>query len=281
VKWIPSRIWKKLVRTLVVLLTVYVAVVLVLLALEDRLVFRPSQPGDRWRESAGDCAFQDEYLQTAGGQTIHARWFPCPGAHGAALFCHDRSANLSICWPAREVERWHRETGLSVLLFDYPGYGRSSGAPSERGCSEAADTAYNWLTEEQKIAPGEVLLVGRSLGTAVAVDLASRRPHRALVLIGSFTSIPDVAQTRFPFLPARLLMRNRFDSAGRIGRSTRPVLIVHGTKDVIVPFCLGQQLFEAAHQPRRLIVVPGAGHDDSVLAGFFPELRRFLDEYAP
>jgi pimeloyl-ACP methyl ester carboxylesterase len=281
VKWIPAGFRKKLIRALAWLAVGYVAVVLVLLALEDRLVFRGSSPVERWREPSGDCEFQDEYLRTARGQTIHARWFPCPGARGAALFCHAQNANLSICWPSKEVEEWHREMGLSVLLFDYPGYGRSEGPPSERGCSEAADSAYDWLVEDQKIAPAEILLVGRSMGTGVAVDLAARRPHRALVLISPYTSIPDVAQARYPFLPARLLMRNRFDSQGRIGRTDRPVLIVHGTEDRIVPFRLGKQLFEAAHEPRRMIVVPGAGHDDAILADFFPELRRFLDESAP
>lgn len=286
--WIPSLprrtggwLRKNLVRLVVALLAVYTVVVLVLLALEDRFVFRPSSPADRWRGPAADCAFQDEYLRTAGGETIHARWFPCPGGRGAALFCHSQNGNLSICWPAESVKQWHRETGLSLLLFDYPGYGRSTGTPSEQGCYEAAEAAYNRLINEHKIAPADVLLVGRSLGTAVAVDLASRRPHRALILISPFTSIPDVAQTRYPFLPARLLMRNRFDSLSKIGRCSRPVLAVHGTEDGKVPFCLGKQLVEAAPGPRRLLIVPGAGHGDAVLATFFPTLRRFLDECQP
>lgn len=276
-----ERLRDKLVRALIVLGAVYVSVILVLLALEDRFVFRPSTLEDRWREPASDCTFQEEYLRTAGGTPIHARWFPCPGGRGAVLFCHAQNANLSICWPAASVKQWHRETGRGVLLFDYPGYGRSGGTPSEQGCYEAADAAYNLLIEGHKIAPADVLLVGRSLGTAVAVDLASRRPHRALVLISPFTSLPDVPQTLYPILPARLLMRNHFDSLSKIGRCTRGVLVVHGTEDGRVPFCLGKRLLEAAPEPRRLLIGAGAGHGDAVLAEFFPALRRFLAECEP
>jgi uncharacterized protein len=282
-RWNLSRSWlrTKLVRALAALPAVYLLVVVVLLTLEDRFVFRPSTPADRWKEPPVSCTFQDECLRTAGGKTIHARWFPCPGGRGAALFCHSQNANLSICWPAESVRQWQHETGLSILLFDYPGYGRSDGRPSEQGCYDAASAAYQWLVEQQKISPTDILVVGRSLGTAVAVHLAGRLPHRALILISPFTSIPDVAQTRYPFLPARLFMRNRFDSLGRIGRCTRPVLIVHGTKDGMVPCCLGERLFEAANEPRRLHILSGAGHGDAVLAEFFPALRRFLAESAP
>ncbi len=213
------------------MLSTYLMVVLVLLALEDGFVFRPSSPAERWREADIGCTFQEVCLSTPGGDSIYARWFPCPGSRGAVLVCHSQNANLSICWPAGSMAEWRRQIGMSVLVFDYPGYSKSSGKPSETGCHAAADAAYRWLTREQGIAAADVLVVGRSLGTAVAVNLASRRPHRALVLVSPFTSIPDVAQTRYPILPARLLMRNRFDSLSKIGECRRPVLILHGTED--------------------------------------------------
>jgi hypothetical protein len=115
----------------------------------------------------------------------------------------------------------------------------------------------------------------------VAVDLAARRPHRALVLVSPFTSLPAVVQRLYPVLPARRLMRNRFDSAAKVGRCSRPVLVVHGTHDHLVPFAEGELLFEAANAPKRFVPVAGARHGDSVLAGFFPEVRRFLADTAP
>src|SRR5262249_37687114 len=113
---------------------------------------------------------------------------------------------------------------------------------------------------------------------AVAVDLASRRPHRALVLLSPFTSLPDVAHSVCPFLPTSL-MRNRFDSLAKIRRCGQPLLIVHGTDDHVVPFALGEELFAAANEPKRFVTVVGAGHGENVVAGFFPALRNFLKEF--
>src|SRR5262249_23613263 len=148
-------------------------------------------------------------------------------ARGTVLYCHGNAGNLSH--RGEGVLRWHQLLGQSVLIFDYPGYGRSEGKPSEAGCYAAADAAYAWLTETKKVLPQDLLIYAGSLGGGVAVALASRRPHRALVLVGTFTSIPDMAQRQFPWLPARWLVRNRFDNLGKIGRCTRPVFLAHGT----------------------------------------------------
>jgi pimeloyl-ACP methyl ester carboxylesterase len=176
------------------------------------------------------------------------------------------------------VQQWHRETGLSVLVFDYPGYGRSTGTPSEQGCYDAADAAFKNIVDEHQVTPTNVLLVGRSLGTGVAVELASRRLHRALVLVSPFTSIPDVAQAWCPLVPAALLMRNRFDSLSKIGECAGPIMIVHGSGDRRVPFSLGERLFQAVSERGRFLAVPGAGHGDDVLGGFFPALSQFLSD---
>jgi hypothetical protein len=178
------------------------------------------------------------------------------------------------------VADWQREIGVSVFIFDYPGYGRSEGSPSEAGCYAAADAAYEWLTESQHVSPGHVLLVGRSLGTAVAVDLAARKPHRALVLVSPVSSFPDAAQSHYPFLPARWLVHNRFDSLAKIGQCPGPVLIVHGTRDRTAPFAQGKRLFAAANEPKRFVARDGADHGDSVTTDFLPTLRRYLLETA-
>ena len=271
---------KGLARFSFCLAIAYVALVLVLMSIEDCLVFHPYSPQRRWAEPPADCEVQDLFLRTLDGTKIHARWYPCRSARGAVLVCHSRNGNLSLAVRAQDVRRWHEEVGVSVLVFDYPGYGRSHGSPSEAGCYAAADAAYDWLAQVQQIAPENLLLLGRSLGTAVAVDLASRRPHRALLLISPFTSVPDVAHHLCPVLPTRTLMRNRFDSLARIGACPQPLLVFHGTADNVVPFALGQQLFAAARAPKRFVRVEGAGHRNAVTPAFFPEVCRFLADLA-
>jgi fermentation-respiration switch protein FrsA (DUF1100 family) len=266
-------------RCLLVLALGYGITLLVLVALEDRLLFHPAPAARRWAEPPAGFEVEDVAFQAADGTPLHGRWFPCRGARGAVLVCHSRAGNLSLELSADALAGWQREVGVSVFVFDYPGYGHSAGRPSEAGCYAAADAAYDWLT--RRVAARNVLLFGRSLGSAVAVDLASRRPHRALVLVSPFTSIPAVVQRLYPVLPARALMRNRFDSAAKVSRCPRPLLVVHGTHDHLVPFAEGERLFAAANELKRFIPVADARHDDSVLAGFFPAVRRFLAETAP
>jgi pimeloyl-ACP methyl ester carboxylesterase len=270
----PRR--KYLVRIVIGAPAIYVLVTLIFMALENRLLFHPVRASERWIDPPAGCRFEDVELHTRDGTKVHGRWIPCDGANGAVLICHSRAGNLSLALPPDQVQEWQREIGQSVFVFDYPGYGRSDGAPSEAGCYAAADAAYEWLTQNRPVRAEDIVIVGRSLGAAVAVDLASRKPHRALVLISPFTSFPDVAQHDYPFLPARWLAHNQFNSLAKIGACRRPVLIVHGMRDHTVPFAQGERLFKAANEPKRMVRVEGANHGDAVLAGFFGELHRFL-----
>ncbi len=260
------------------LILAYGAVVLILLRIEDRLLFHPVPASQRWLEPPSGFVVQDVHFPTAAGTRIHARWFPCAAAQGAVLICHSRAGNLSLELKADELAAWHRQIGCSVLIFDYPGYGRSEGHPSETACYDAAKAAYAWLTQIQGIPPDQVLLYGRSLGSAVAVDLACQRVYRALILVSPFSSLPDVALSQFPFLPARQLMHNRFPSLAKIGGCTQPLFIVHGTHDHLVPVELGKRLFAAAPEPKRLLTVADAQHSDCVTSSFFDALRQFLSE---
>jgi uncharacterized protein len=270
-RW-PSR--KTALRLAVSLAVGYAATTLILLALEDRLLFHPVRADQRWIEPPPSCAYEDVYLRTADKTLIHGRWWPCEGATEAVLVCHSRSGNLSLALTTDAVVDWQRELGVSVFIFDYPGYGRSEGCPSETGCYAAADAAYEWLTESQHVSSGNVIIVGRSLGTAVAVDLASRKPHRALVLISPISSFPDAAQSHYSFLPARWLVHNRFDSLTTIGQCSGPVLIIHGNRDCTAPFEQGKQLFAAAHEPKQFVARRDADHGDSVSVDLLPTLRR-------
>jgi fermentation-respiration switch protein FrsA (DUF1100 family) len=255
----------------------YLAVLLVLMAFEDRLVFHPVRAAEDWTPVPSE-QFQDVDLRTADGTRIHAWWLPREGASGAVLCCHGNAGNLSHWGTA--LLTLGQALGESVLMFDYPGYGRSEGVPNEAGCYAAADAAYDYLTGTRRVPPEQVVLYGQSLGGGVVVDLASRRPHRGLVLVSTFTTMPDAGQRLAPWLPVRWMMHNRFDSLAKIGRCRAPVFVVHGTDDGLVPLEMGRRLFEAANEPKAFFPVEGAGHNDLPLETFLPKLRQFLDEHA-
>jgi uncharacterized protein len=276
--FLPRRgVWKRRLRVgATALCGIYPLIVLVLMALEDRLVFRPCPATSSWNPP-GKLAARDVYLRAVDGTAIHAWWCPCEGSRGAILFCRGQTGNLSH--RAGIVGRIQRVLGLSVLIFDYPGSGHSEGTPSEAGCYGAADAAHDWLMHEQGIPAEEIVLLGKSLGGGIAVDLASRRPHRALVLCMTFTSMPDVAQRLIPLVPVRWVMHNHFDNLAKIGRCNGPVFITHGTEDWKIPHSHSERLFEAAAGPKRYFPMAGVSHG----APFFTdecleELRAFLNK---
>src|SRR5262249_11128842 len=157
--------------------------------------------------------------------------------------CHGNAGNLSS--RGDSVLLWQRELPTAVLLFDYPGFGRSTGSPSEAGCYAAGDAAYDWLTRTKGVPAERGLLFGKSLGGAIASALAVRKSHRALVLAMAFTSFPDMAQVKYPWLPGRWLVRNQMNNLAKLGKVKRPVFISHGTVDGVVPFSMGEQLYAA------------------------------------
>jgi len=259
---------------MVLLACAYCAVVVVLVLLEDHLVYRAMPASVSWADP-GKLKVEDVELRSADGTLIHAWWCPRPGSRGAVLFCHGQTGNLSH--RAGLIERLQRFG--SVLIFDYPGFGRSGGKPTEAGCYAAGDAAYDWLVEERKIVPRDILLVGKSLGGGIATDLATRRPHRALVLCMTFTDLPAVTQHLFPFVPARLVMHTHFDNLSKIDRCRAPVFITHGTADWKIPLEQSRRLFEAAPSPRRFFAMEGVGHGPPFFTdGCLEEIERFLRE---
>src|SRR5262249_49120336 len=148
----------------------------------------------------------------------------------------------------------------SVLIIDYPGYGRSQGKPSEAGCSAAAQAAYDWLTTTKNVPAKRILIYGSSLGGAIATDLASKNPHRALVLLMTFSSLPVGAQWLYRGLRARWLVRSHLNSRAKIGKGAAPIFIAHGPADDIIPISLGERLYQAAPEPKRFLRMEGRGH---------------------
>ncbi len=232
--WQRSR-GRRVARILVLGCYGYIAGLLVLLALEDRLLF-PGAMFAPWCEPAAYLQIREQTFDSAAGDRIHA-WFSAPERwqphRGAVLISHGNGNNLSST--SGRAYRWRQATGRAVLLYDYPGYGKSTGRPSEEGCYAAGEAALQWLIEGQGVPAIEIILVGESMGGAIAVELATRHNARLLVLHSAFTSFPDMAQFRFPCYPSRYLVQNRMDNEAKIHLAQCPVLITHGTADSVVP----------------------------------------------
>ena len=241
-------------------------------SLENRFVFHP-RPIDARNDAPLPAPIEDVWLSTEGTK-IHGRWWPSPNARGAILYLHGNAGNLDSF--GRTVRDLRGSLDRSVLIVDYPGYGRSEGKPSEAGCYAAARSAYEWLVKNQAIPPERVVIVGESLGGGVAVELASGRPHEALVLIRTFTSVPAVAAKATGLSSAPALMFNRFDSLKKIGMCKSPIFIAQADKDRLIPFTHGEKLRDAAKAPMQFHVLRGLDHNDPLPAEFYQALREFL-----
>lgn len=269
------RRWPRSVgRWAVFLALLWLGAVVVLKALENQLVYFPLRAAESW-EPPPDPQTQDVWLTSSDGTKLHAWFLPHDGP-GAVLVSHGNGGNLSH--RGTLMKNLHRHLGRSVLAYDYPGYGKSDGRPTEAGCYLAGEAAHRWLTDERKVPADRVVLLGESLGGGVAVELATRHDHEALVLMFTFTSLPAAASCHYPWVPCGLLMANRFDNLSKIGRLTRPVFITHGTADEVIPFRQGEELFAAANEPKRFLPIQGATHNIGPDVRFYAELRRFLDE---
>lgn len=252
---------------------------------ETSQIFYPTRASDDWIAPAEvGLNAEDVELKSSTGETIHGWW--CPGkppadprTEGALLFSHGNAGNLSHRgYPILELQHY---ISLPVLIYDYPGYGRSTGRPDERACYAAADAAYDWLVQVKGVAPERIVLFGESLGGGPSVELARRRPFRTLVLARTFTSIPDMAGVIFPYLPLRWFIRNRFDNLAKIDQCMGPILIAHGDCDSLIPYAQAQRLYEKARAPKRFFHMPGCDHSDPLAPPFYEALRDYLTETAP
>jgi len=173
--------------------------------------------------------------------------------------------------------------GLAVMLFDYRGYGGNPGSPTEQGLLSDARAARQWLVSQPGVDPDGIVYFGESLGAAVAVALASEQPPAALILRSPFTSLAEVGDVHYPWLPVRHLLRDRFPSIDRIRRVSCPILVIAGEEDGIVPPAQSRRLYEAAPAPRkRFVSIPGAGHNDPMLTSGDPltsEVASFLFDH--
>jgi len=243
---------------------------------DKEFIFHPERGIEATPESAG-LAFEDVYFTTADGVRLNGWFVPGTGSPEVMIWFHGNAGNISH--RVDNLRRFHNELGLSVFIFDYREYGRSEGSVSEEGTYRDAEAALVWLQSRTGLEANRIVYFGRSLGAAVAVELALKSPPRALILESPMTSIREMARKVMPYLPVGFLIRTEYDSLSKIGKIHAPLLILHGDRDDVVPFEQGRRMFEAANPPKEFYVIPGASHNDTYLVGgspYWEAWKKFL-----
>lgn len=270
-----------MLKFVLVIAVCYALLVAVVYLMQSRMLYLPDMAGrDLLMTPADvDIDYEDVSIETADGVRLHG-WFVPGGSPRTLLFFHGNAGNISHRLDS--IRQFH-ELGLSVFIIDYRGYGQSSGKPTEPGLYRDADAAWHYLTETRGLLAGDIVLFGRSLGASVATRLAAKVQPAGLIVESSFTSVPDVAQEIYPWLPARWLSRLRHATRDYIQDVKCPVLVVHSRDDEIIPFHHGEAIFAAAPEPRTLLELHGS-HNEAFLEDepvYVEGLRAFLLSLSP
>ena len=254
-------------------IAVYSGLCVLLFLRQSRLLYFPTTEIAQTPADVG-LAYEDLTLATPDGQRLGAWYVPADSARGTVLMCHGNGGNISH---RLEALQFLHGLHVNVLIFDYRGYGRSTGSPSETGTYTDAMAAWSYLAEQRRVPPAQIVLFGRSLGGAVASWLAEQRPPAGLILEATFTSVPDMGAKLYPWLPVRLLCRFRYNTLARLPKLRCPLLIAHSPADDLIPYPHGQRLFAAAHEPKRFVQLAGGHNDGEVI--FAPSYRQALDSF--
>jgi uncharacterized protein len=219
--------------------------------------------------------YEDTTLETADGIRLHGWFIPRQGASRVLLFFHGNAGNISH---RRESVMIFHRLGLNVFIFDYRGYGTSQGKPSESGLYKDAMVAWQYLLQEKAISKRQIILFGRSLGGSVAVNLAAQVQPGALILESTFSSAKDMANVVAPIMSRIVPLRFEFNAVKHIKKVTSPVLVVHSTEDDLIPFRLGEKVYQAASQPKSLVKIRGDHNSGFLLSqpAYEQALGKFL-----
>lgn len=214
--------------------------------------------------------YRDLTLTTSDGVAINAWYVPAPNARATILFSHGNAGNIGN---RLETVRILHSLGANVLIYDYRGFGKSEGSPGEEGTYRDAEAAWEYLVNKETVAPDRIILWGRSLGSAVAIELAMRKKAGALVVESGFTSVATVAKKVIPYLPLDLLVRHRYASIEKVSSINAPALFIHSPDDEVIPFAQGRELFErSASVPKQFLAIKGSHN-----AGFLVSGRVYTD----
>ena len=246
-----------------------------LASIENAILFHPSK---KLEGTPGKIhlKYEEASLHTADNVKLHAWWTPCGNARATMIFSHGNAGNISH--RLEKLKIFH-DLGLNVFIYDYRGYGRSTGLPSEKGLYADAQAAYEYVVNVRKIPADEIIAYGESLGGPVTAHLAAHNAVKAMILDSTFTSLKDMAHARMPLLAG--LAGSHYDTLADIAKIKSPTLVLHSPNDDVIPYEQGRKLFAASTAHKQFVVLSG-GHNDGFLRSkkkYVAELNDFISEY--
>ncbi len=250
----PAAAVKRMLSSLLfIFVSVWFLLTLLLYLFQSNYIYQPyksltSTPADV------NLDYTEVNLQTSDGLALHGWWLPHNDAKYALLFLHGNAGNISHRLHSLKV---FHQLGLSVFIIDYRGYGNSEGKPDEKGTYLDADAAWQYLINELQVDQNKIIIFGRSLGGAVATWLAERYSAAAVILESTFTSVADMGQHYYPYLPIKYINYIKYDTLNRVEHIKSPLLIIHSREDEIVPFKFAEALYSKAKQPKQLLEISG------------------------
>lgn len=255
------------------LIGLYLFLLVLLYAFQNSMMYHPSEqiyqtPG------AIQLEYEDVYFKSGNGDELHGWFIPATPSRATILLSHGNAGNIS---DRLETLRILNNLNLNVLIYDYSGYGKSEGSPSEQTTYDNVLGAWSFLTDERKISSNSIILMGRSLGGPVAAWLATQHEPAGLILESTFTSAVNLGTEIYPFLPVRLMMKFTYPTADYLRKNSAPVLIMHSMDDQLVPFHHGKELYENANPPKTFVEMNGAHGNAHVFTG--QEYVNALDEF--
>jgi len=248
--------------------------------IEESLIFHPASRIERTPGDVG-LVFDDQYFSAADGVRLNGWFVPANGASLTLLWFHGNAGNIGH--RVDNIRLVHDKVNINIFIFDYRGYGRSGGTISEEGTYRDGAAAVDFLRNRYDVGAKQLILFGRSLGAAPALEAATIVPPLAVILESPFASIRDMAREMFPVLPIGALLRTRYDNLEKVRKIKSPLLVLHGDHDEVVPFAQGKKVFDAAPEPKSFYTIVGAGHNNTYIVGgerYFLTLKEHIERAA-
>ncbi len=255
----------------------YIGLMIRLTVFQSRLIYFPGRKVIMTPDRIG-LSYENVYFKTEDGVNLNGWFVPAKNAKGVILFCHGNGGNISDRLSTLQL---FSRLGLSTFIFDYRGYGHSEGKITEKGTYLDAEAAWSYLIKEKKTSSNEIIIFGRSLGSAIAVWLAQEHIPKVLIVESAFASIQDMAAELYPYFPTKFLVRFDYKTIDYIRRVKCPVLVIHSPEDEIIPFSHGRKLFAAANGPKEFIEIKGNHNDGFIISAKLYEngLNSFISKY--
>ncbi len=277
-----QRVRRFVLNPLAAVCVTFLIVLVVFPLVENRFIyFPPRYPEGFSRPETFGLHLEEVWLTAGDGVRLNAWFLANPTNARVLLWFHGNAENIGM---GLEQMKTLSRLGTNILEVDYRGYGKSEGKPDEAGVYRDADAAYRYLAETRHFEPRNIFIYGHSLGGAVATDLASRRECGGLIVESSLSSAKDVIRRTFHIPWVELVFKTQFDSVNKIKKVRAPILIIHGKRDQVLPFFMGERLYRAAPEPKTFLVLETAGHDDPFEVGgepYYERLRTFMGLPAP